>query len=105
MIGFSVFNEQGENLYGTNTHMMGEDLTGVVGPGTVRFVMSSVPLLDGNYFLQVGLTELDGQVIDWIDSQPGFSVGQLDKAVGQVAIPTSVEHVPGPRVASTSRSA
>jgi ABC-2 type transport system ATP-binding protein len=105
MIGFAVFNEQGENLFGTNTHMLGNDLLGVFGPGTVRFVMSSVPLLDGNYFLQVGLTELDGQVIDWIDSQPGFSVGQVDRAVGKVAIPTSVEHVPGPHAASTYRSA
>jgi ABC-2 type transport system ATP-binding protein len=105
MIGIALFNERGEHLYGTNTHMSGNDLIGVFGPGTVRFVMSSVPLLDGNYFLQVGLTELDGEVIDWIDSQPGFAVGQVDKAVGQVAIPTSIEHVPGPRVARSSRSA
>ena len=105
MIGIGLFNERGEHLYGTNTRMIGSDLVGVLGPGTVRFVMSSIPLLDGNYFLQVGLTEPDGQVIDWIDSQPGFSVGQVDKALGQIAIPTSVEHVPGPRTAATPRSA
>jgi ABC-2 type transport system ATP-binding protein len=105
MVGIAIFNEKGEYLYGTNTHMNGVDLTGVFGRGTVRFLMSGVPLLDGNYFLQVGLTEPDGQIIDWIDSHPGFSVGQVDKAVGQVAIPTSVEHVPGSRVESASRSA
>jgi len=105
MIGIGLFNERGEHLYGTNTRMIGSDLVGVLGPGTVRFVMSSIPLLDGNYFLQVGLTEPDGQVIDWIDSQPGFSVGQVDKALGQIAIPTAVEHVPGPRTAATPRSA
>jgi ABC-2 type transport system ATP-binding protein len=92
VVGIGVYNEKGERVWGSNNRAAGVELGKLTGSGTVRFVFGSVPLLDGNYTLQVGLTDADGQVFDWIDSMPGFRVAQLDNTVGVVAMPFAIEH-------------
>jgi hypothetical protein len=36
--------------------------------------------------------DIDGRVVDWIDSMPGFRVTQLDKTEGIVAMPLTIQH-------------
>jgi len=94
IVGIGVYTGTGVRLWGANTEVLGSDLPPLMGKGTVRFDLASVPLLDGAYTLQVGITDLNGEVLDWIDGADGFEVGQLDKSVGFVQLNATVDHRP-----------
>ena len=93
IIGIGLWDPHGIRIWGGNTQTLDSPLGTVQrGDGAVRFRIASLPLLDGHYTLQVGISDRDGQVIDWIDSMDGFEVGQHDKSVGVVALEVALEH-------------
>ena len=93
IIGIGLWDPNGHRIWGGNSHTLDVPLSRLQpGEGTARFHIASLPLLDGHYTLQVGITNRDGQVIDWIDSTDGFEVGQRDKSVGVVALEVTLEH-------------
>ena len=71
-----------------------QQLGGAGATGEVVFVLDSVPLLDGTYFVTIGITNQDGFVVyDWQEQQHQFEVMNPGRSVGQVAFPVRVEVV------------
>jgi ABC-type polysaccharide/polyol phosphate transport system ATPase subunit len=64
------------------------------GPGAIEFSFDSIPFLDGEYDLVVGIqSELGGVQYDWQEPAAQFEVMNPGKAVGFISIPQRVEMV------------
>jgi ABC-2 type transport system ATP-binding protein len=71
------------------------------GPGAVEFSFDSIPFLDGEYDLVVGIqSKLGGVQYDWQEPAAQFEVMNPGKAVGFISIPHQVAMV---SVASDAR--
>jgi ABC-2 type transport system ATP-binding protein len=96
--GISIHDTRGRHLFGTNTVIEGIPVGTVLGRGEVRFLIDSMPLLDGTYLLTLGATDADGgTVYDWREQQESFEVMNPGRTVGLVRMPLRIE-VSGPAV-------
>ncbi len=94
VFGIAIYDVEGREMFGTNTEILGVPLDGLGTTGEVVFVFDSVPLLDGTYFVTIGITNQDGFVVyDWQEQQHQFEVMNPGRSVGQVAFPVRVEVV------------
>jgi ABC-2 type transport system ATP-binding protein len=94
LFGIAIYDVEGKQIFGTNTEILGAPLDGLGPSGEVAFVFDSVPLLDGTYFVTIGITNQDGWVVyDWQEQQHQFEVMNPGRSVGQVAFPVHVEVV------------
>jgi ABC-2 type transport system ATP-binding protein len=94
VFGIAIYDVEGREMFGTNTEILGVRLDGLGATGEVVFVFDSVPLLDGTYFVTIGITNQDGFVVyDWQEQQHQFEVMNPGRSVGQVAFPVRVEVV------------
>jgi ABC-2 type transport system ATP-binding protein len=94
--GISVYDSRGRHLFGTNTVIERIPTGTVAGRGEVRFVIDSVPLLDGTYLVTLGATDADGgTVYEWREQQESFEVMNPGRTVGLVRLPLRIE-VSGP---------
>jgi ABC-2 type transport system ATP-binding protein len=88
----AIYDVEGREIFGTNTEILGVPLDGLGASGELAFVFDSVPLLDGTYFVTLGITNHDGGVVhDWLEQQHQFEVINPGRSVGQVAFPVRVE--------------
>jgi ABC-2 type transport system ATP-binding protein len=94
VFGIAIYDVDGKQIFGTSTEILGVPLDRLGTAGEVTFVFESVPLLDGTYFVTVGITNRDGWVVyDWQEQQHQFEVMNPGRSVGQVAFPVHVEVV------------
>jgi ABC-2 type transport system ATP-binding protein len=92
VFGIAIYDVEGKQIFGTNTEILGTPLEGLGATGEVTFVFDSVPLLDGTYFVTIGVTNQAGwMVYDWQEQQHQFEVMNPGRNVGQVAFPVRVE--------------
>jgi ABC-2 type transport system ATP-binding protein len=89
VFGIAVHDAQdGKQLFGANTAVLGVDVPSMDGVGVVDFAFSGVPLLDGTYPITVGIHSRDeGTVYDWHDQRYWFTVLNPNRTVGTVALP------------------
>jgi ABC-type polysaccharide/polyol phosphate transport system ATPase subunit len=88
--GIALYGPQGQLVYGTNTHLLGQDIPGVRGTGTIRFSIKELPLLDGVYRLTVGLHNLGGLQYDHWEQQAVVEVSAPGRDIGVVRLDTTV---------------
>jgi ABC-2 type transport system ATP-binding protein len=88
--GIALYAPQGQLVYGTNTHLLGQDIPGVEGNGTISFRISELPLLDGVYRLTVGLHNLGGLQYDHWEQQALIEVSAPGRDIGVVRLETTV---------------
>ena len=94
VFGIAIYDVEGKEIFGTNTEILGIGLGDLGASGAVAFIFDSVPLLDGTYFVTIGITDHDGGVVyDWQEQQHQFEVMNPGRSVGQVAFPVRVEVV------------
>jgi ABC-2 type transport system ATP-binding protein len=92
VFGIAIHDIEGKQIFGTNTEVLGTPLGELGTSGEVVFLFDSVPLLDGTYFVTIGITNRDGWVVyDWQEQQHQFEVMNPGRSVGQVAFPVRVE--------------
>jgi len=90
--GFAIYDIEGNLLSGTNTRILGTEIPHIDGKGEVRFSFTSVPLLDGTYFLTLAVTDQDEDVVyDWQEQRHRFEVMNPGLAQGMLHMPTKVE--------------
>ncbi|CAN5727725.1 ABC transporter ATP-binding protein [soil metagenome] len=88
----SLHTHDGHLIYGDNTWVQGHELPPLQGAGEIAFVFDSIPLLEGNYPVTVGVHSLHGGVMfDWREQQEHVDVVNPSEAWGSVAVPTSVD--------------
>jgi len=95
--GIALYSSMGVMIYGTNSHLLGQDLDPVSGTGVISFSIKDLPLLDGSYRLTVGLHNLGGLQYDHWEQQVLFDVEAPGRDIGVVRLETSLEVVPGGR--------
>jgi len=78
----------------TDTDQLDQHFDVPEGPGAIEFTFDSIPFLDGEYDLVVGIqSELGGVQYDWQEPAAQFEVMNPGKAVGVISIPHRVEMV------------
>lgn len=93
VVSFAVYDRKDDQLFGTSTEILGTRLPPLEGPGTISFHLDEVPLLDGEYFVSVKITDIGGgTVYDWRARRDRFEVMNPGRATGRIHLPVTVEH-------------
>jgi ABC-2 type transport system ATP-binding protein len=74
-------------LIRTDSDILGQRFDVVRGPGMVEFLFDSMPLLDGQYEVIVGVQSGWGVVWDWREQAASFEVVNPGRAGGVISIP------------------
>ena len=91
VFGIAVHDVEGRVVFGWNTKLLDVDVAPIEGSGDVTFHFESIPLLDGDYKVTIGVhTEDEGTVYDWVDQQHSFEVMYPGSASGIVFAPAKV---------------
>jgi ABC-2 type transport system ATP-binding protein len=101
--GIALYGPQGQLVHGTNTHLLGQDLPGIDGTGTITFSFAQMPLLDGTYRLTVGLHNLGGLQYDHWEQQAVVEVSAPGRDIGVVRLDTTISVEPGGTVGDEGR--
>jgi ABC-type uncharacterized transport system ATPase subunit len=89
--GIAIYDENGNHLFGTNTAILGIDVPPAEGDGEITFEFERVPLLDGTYFVTLGIMSVDeGTMYDWREQQCQFEVMNPSRTAGLVSFPIEV---------------
>jgi len=89
-----IFDEDGNQLMGTTTDVLGQYISAIRGDGHVVFDFDHVPLLDGLFHLNLAIHTHDGGTIyDRRQYQDSFAVMNPTRTRGLVQFPIKVEHL------------
>jgi ABC-type polysaccharide/polyol phosphate transport system ATPase subunit len=92
MFGIAFYDANGNNLFGTNTRILDVDVPTASGDGEVAFEFARVPLLDGTYWITLGvITEDEGTVFDWQEQKYTFEVMNPSQMAGMVSFPVEIK--------------
>ena len=92
VFSLAIYDESDEQLFGTNTEILGLDTTSFSGRGTLTFNLASIPFLDGRYFVSIKVADRHtGAVYDWRVKEFPFQVVNPGRSTGRVAVPADVE--------------
>jgi ABC-2 type transport system ATP-binding protein len=90
--------DDGTMLFRTDTEILGLTCDVPAGPGAIDFHFESLPLFDGSYDVNVGITGPGGTLYDWREPACQFEVMNPGRSVGLVAVPVRVAVVPRERI-------
>ena len=88
--GIALYSSMGQMIYGTNSHLMHQDLDPVDGDGSITFSIREMPLLDGTYRMTVGLHNVGGLQYDHWEQQVPFQIAAPGRDVGIVRLDTKI---------------
>jgi ABC-2 type transport system ATP-binding protein len=86
-----MYDSSGNLLYGTNTENLDYQFDAPLGEGTCRVSFESIPLLDGTYYLNVGIRKRSGTVFDWREQEAYFEVMNPGRETGVIALKTHAD--------------
>jgi ABC-2 type transport system ATP-binding protein len=85
VFGLGIHDIEGRLVFGSNTDFLGIDVGVLDSSGVVTFQTDHVPLLDGTYFLTIGVHSHDeATVYDWHEQRHQFEVMNPYKTSGAV---------------------
>ena len=86
MFGIAFYDANGNNLFGTNTRILDVDVPTASGE------FARVPLLDGTYWITLGIVTADeGTVYDWQEQKYTFEVMNPSQMAGMVSFPVEIK--------------
>jgi ABC-2 type transport system ATP-binding protein len=91
LFGIAIHDENGTDVYGSNTEIMGVKVPVADGEGEMALEFEHIPLLDGTYLVTLAIQSTDeGTVHDWREQQYQFSVMNPARTQGLVSLPLKV---------------
>jgi ABC-2 type transport system ATP-binding protein len=91
LFGIAIHNEDGTEIFGINTEIMGVKVPVADGAGEMALEFEHIPLLDGTYLVTLAIQSSDeGTVYDWREQQYQFSVMNPARTAGLVSLPLNV---------------
>ncbi len=94
VIGVAIYNHVDALVYGTNTALLGVRLREVEGRRLVRFDFGAIPMVEGQYFITVGVHSRDeSKQYHWLERQLSFKVFSLRDHIGVLHLDPVVEVV------------
>ena len=92
VVGVAIYNHLDTLVYGTNTALRNVDLGRVDRPKRVRFGFGALPMVEGQYFVTVGVHSRDEMVqYHWLERQISFKVFSPSGDPGVLHMNTAVE--------------
>jgi hypothetical protein len=92
LFGISIFDQDGDQLFGTNTRILGVEVPAADGECEACFEFDDVPLLDGAFLVTLAIQSADEETVyDWREQQYQFSVMNPSRAPGIVSFPVDVQ--------------
>jgi ABC-type polysaccharide/polyol phosphate transport system ATPase subunit len=82
VFGMAIYNNNGLNCYGTNTHLDDINIKALKDEGEVIFRIKNLNLLNGEYSLDVSCHRVSGELYDYKKSVLTFNTYSLIKEVG-----------------------
>lgn len=82
VFGMAVYNNNGLNCFGTNTHLDNINIKELKSEGELLFRIKELNFLDGEYFLDVSCHRINGELYDYKKSVLTFNMYSLIKEVG-----------------------
>jgi lipopolysaccharide transport system ATP-binding protein len=103
VFGVAVYDVKGDHVFGTNTELLELAVAVPAGGGEVAFCFDSVPLLDGTFFLTIGIHHPGGDpIFDWREQRHSFEVVNPGRTGGLVDLGARVE-VRGPTATTLTK--
>ncbi len=91
VFGVAVHDTEGKHVFGTNSEILGTTIDVREGEGEVSIRFASVPLLDGTYFLTLGVHHPGGDLVyDWSEHEHAFQVLNPARTVGLVDLKATI---------------
>jgi ABC-2 type transport system ATP-binding protein len=91
LFGILIHDENGTEIFGTNTEIMGVKVPVADGENEMVLDVEHVPLLDGTYLVTLAIQSTDeGTVHDWREQKYRFSVMNPARTMGLVSLPLRV---------------
>jgi ABC-2 type transport system ATP-binding protein len=91
LFGILIYDQDGNQIFGTNTKINDVEVPVADGDGVVSFEFGRVPLLDGDYLVTLAIQTTDeGTVYDWRECAWSFSVMNPSRSVGIVSLPIDI---------------
>ena len=88
MLSFALHDEQNNLVYGTNTDWREARIPQFEGKYRVQFVLKSLPLVEGRYFVTLGVHSRDSRKVYHLQEQRyAFDVVKGEENPGAVFIP------------------
>jgi ABC-2 type transport system ATP-binding protein len=92
IVGVAIYNHLDSLVYGTNTALREVPLGTVSGRRTVRFDFGPIPMVEGQYFVTVGVHSRDETVqYHWLERQISFKVFSLSVDAGVLHLDPRIE--------------
>lgn len=89
VVAFSIHDQNGVMVHGTNTDVLGIEMGTHPGPELLRFEIDELPLLDGTFSVTMGAHSADGTLLyHQLEQVEQFHVASGSRAAGVVALPT-----------------
>ncbi|MCD6454747.1 MAG: ABC transporter ATP-binding protein [Candidatus Aminicenantes bacterium] len=82
VFGVGIFNSEGTNVYGTNTHLEFYKPKIIKGEAVVKFEIPAIHLVNGTYTVDLAVHREDGFAYDYIKGGLAFMVHSLSREVG-----------------------
>jgi lipopolysaccharide transport system ATP-binding protein len=89
VFGISLYSENGENLFGTNTELKNTVIESIVGKGFVDLIIERIPMITGRFLLTVAVHSHDHKPYDWQDKQYSFDIIPTCRDAGIFEVPCS----------------
>lgn len=87
---FEVYDVKGDLIFESSTKA--ENYGTLEGMGNIWFVWESIPLSDGTYTANVGITSRDGGVVyDWVEADYTFEVTNDNRSFGLLHLPVEIQ--------------
>lgn len=87
VFGIAIFTSSGTHCYGTNTSIDNIKLKNINKEGTIKFGIEELNLINGNYYLNVAIHDLNGKQYDYLEKCYQFEVYSTNKDVGICRLP------------------
>jgi ABC-2 type transport system ATP-binding protein len=94
VVGFELVNHGEVVVYGSNSHLLAQELPDLSGDATVRFVVPSLPVAEGQYFITAAVHPRVGPEWDRIVRGAHFKVLSQATQAGVVHLEPQVRLVP-----------
>jgi ABC-type polysaccharide/polyol phosphate transport system ATPase subunit len=91
VFAISLYDGDGTLVFRTDTEILGTEFDAQVGSGRVEFIFESIPLMDGTFYVNIGVQSKGGVVFDWREQATSFEVMNPGRSTGSVALPVHAE--------------
>ncbi|MCD1296110.1 ABC transporter ATP-binding protein [Methanocella sp. CWC-04] len=87
IFGFEIFDERGNQCFGSNTKFKNIKIDSINGDGEIRILIKELPLLQGKYFVSVSCQSKDYKITyDWHSKKYFFNVINNSDDIGFIRI-------------------